>query len=160
MAITNSISQYGVTYSPKAKPIVDRVTVDYFGVDYPIVGRTKDSTGRPKYTKIFSRVSGNKLSRNNISQFIKTDKGNRVMRPTYGTNLKQYLFNNMDVTLFSIIAEELMEDFSKHMPEMLVSEISISEPKSNIDLQQMVISLTIQDTLSNFEALDVRVALL
>lgn len=145
MSLITSSVIYGTNLNDRGASIVTGKIEEIKGVKYPIVSVTQDQNGRPRKNKILSFDSGYSLSKSMLTQFLRTDKGQRVMRPNFGLNLKQYLFENMDVTLFSDISSELLKDIRNYFTNIYVKEISVFVPNKNMDYQSLNVRMVIED---------------
>ena len=75
----------------------------------------------------FSRESNVPLIKNNIKQLLQTERGERVMLPSYGVSLRRFLFQQLDEILFSEIREEVLYSLNRYVPGIEVSKIRVSE---------------------------------
>lgn len=57
----------------------------------------------------FKKSSGVTLVKENLRQLLLTKRGERVMLPNFGTDLRNYLFEPMDQALFSRIRSDILE---------------------------------------------------
>jgi len=74
--------------------MIDKLLIDYRGFNPPIFGGQQN---------ILSRQSGERLIKNDLLQLLLTSPGERVMRPDFGTIIKESLFEPIDsVTLRDI----------------------------------------------------------
>jgi hypothetical protein len=69
--------------------------------------------------------------RQDIRAFIFTNKGERIMRPDFGTNIKKYIFEPNDQIIRDKIIEEISEGINKFFP--YVKLISVNAFTSNND---------------------------
>jgi len=68
--------------------------------------------------------------RTNLQVLLSTKKGERVMRPDYGTNLMRLLFEQ-DNTVDGEIINEISESVSKWMPNVVINNINIDKDSDN-----------------------------
>lgn len=83
----------------------------YFGFNPPFVG------GQQKY---LSRQEDERLIKNDILQLLLTIPGERVMRPDFGVNLRNVVFEQLD----DITLDSLRDD--------IISAINLNEPRINL----------------------------
>lgn len=81
--------------------------------------------------------------KSNLSNFLKTKRGERRMMPEFGTRLYTVLFEQQDENINEIVKNLLREEISFWIPEVRVDEISIinTENSSNDDNYKLRISL-------------------
>jgi phage baseplate assembly protein W len=123
-----------------------------YGLAYPL----GSETGRG----YFSKKAGPSLIRNNLSQLLKTIKGERVMLPDYGTNLYYYLFEPLDKRTFTDIRDDILKAISNYMPEIAVLKLTVlpNEKVNYEGVQGLNITLIVQIKDSK-EILDVNVGI-
>lgn len=71
----------------------------------------------------FDKSSGYTLIRDQITQFVLTNKGERVMLPDFGTTLMNFVFEPFTSTLAATLAEELQSGMFKYVPNVKVNTI-------------------------------------
>jgi phage baseplate assembly protein W len=81
--------------------------------------------------------------KSNLSNFLKTRRGERRMMPEFGTRLYTVLFEQQDENINEIVKNLLREEISFWIPEVRVDKISIinTENSSNDDNYKLRISL-------------------
>lgn len=96
------------------------------GFKYP-VGKT--ITGG-----FFAKESGVALIRASLQQLLLTDKGERVMLPSFGTNLRAYLFDPITEETFERMQEEILLAISRYAPNVEVLRLRITQdPEINLE---------------------------
>ena len=71
----------------------------------------------------FDKSSGYTLIKDQITQFVLTNKGERVMLPDFGTTLMNFVFEPFTSTLAATLAKELQEGMIKYVPNVKVNAI-------------------------------------
>lgn len=103
--------------------------------------------------------------KSNLSNFLKTRRGERRMMPEFGTRLYTVLFEQKDENVNEIVKNLLREEISFWIPEVSVDKISIinTENSSNDDNYKLritveftVIQTRQKDTL-DFELENIRI---
>jgi phage baseplate assembly protein W len=103
--------------------------------------------------------------KSNLSNFLKTRRGERRMMPEFGTKLYTVLFEQRDENVNEIVKNLLREEIGYWIPEVRVDEISIintenSEDGDNyklrISLDFTVIQTNQKDTL-DFELENIKI---
>jgi phage baseplate assembly protein W len=74
----------------------------------------------------FTKASGYRLIRANIIQLLETGLGERLMLPSFGTNLKRMLFENINPLEVHEIREQIIEAYAKFMPKLEITNLTIS----------------------------------
>jgi len=104
--VASKLTDEGVISSPRTKRI---------GLQWP---STKSSA-----SPYFDKSSGYALIKDQITQFILTNKGERVMLPDFGTTLMNFVFEPFTSTLAATLAKELQEGMSKYVPNVRINTI-------------------------------------
>jgi len=87
------------------------------------------------------------LAKQNLKMLVLTVPGERIMYPTYGVGLKQYLFEQNNVVTYSDVAGRIREQVSIHLPYIRIDNIDFQTPESNPDLYPYTINLSIFFTI-------------
>jgi len=73
----------------------------------------------------------------NIKNLLLTAKGERVMQPDFGSNLRALLFEQADENIGERIEETILESISTWLPYISVEKIDIIEDTSNPNLMKV-----------------------
>lgn len=79
----------------------------------------KDSSGFPATTVDETSI------KDSLTQLVLTAKGERVMRPDLGTNIRKYIFDNTSEFLAQLINLELKTVIGKYEPRVIVTSIDL-----------------------------------
>tara|TARA_B100001123_G_C15300746_1_gene1020942 strand:+ start:837 stop:1277 length:441 start_codon:yes stop_codon:yes gene_type:complete len=117
--------------------VIDRSDNKFVGLKLPL----KKSDGIDGY------FESNKLTYDevkfNIINLIKTKKNERVFQPDLGLGLDRFLFENITDETKSMIEDEIKTAFTKWMPFVGITDISISTIDDNIsDKNKLFLKLT------------------
>ena len=97
----------------------------------------------------FSLESGPSLIKNNIKQLLQTERGERVMLPDFGTNLRRFLFQPVDQVTFDAIKEEVLSSISKYKKDVAVLGLRVEQDKygreTDLSSIRIVLSLGIKE---------------
>lgn len=95
----------------------------------------------------FKRKSGNDLIKENITRILLTNRGERVNKPTFGSNLRTYLFESSNV-LREDVEEDIRESISIWEPRVSIQdlEIAMKDPNS----AYIFLDLKNRETMQNF----------
>ena len=73
----------------------------------------------------------------NIKNLLLTAKGERVMQPDFGSDLRALLFEQADEDIEERIEETILESFSTWLPYISVEKIDIIEDKTTPNLMKV-----------------------
>jgi len=151
MAANNTVSVYG--------SIQDRYNIqqpksarqEVYGLHYPL--------GSSRNGGIFNKTSGINMIKGAVEQLLLTERGERIMLPNYGCNLKRYLFQPLDETTFNSIKREIQTSFRNYIVGARIAKISVfptgeSGPAGGNSLK-VILSLKLDK--SDLEIFDVEV---
>ena len=69
---------------------------------------------------------------NSINNIFNTKKGQKILNPTFGLDLEQYLFDNITKENGQIIGTTIYEDLSLYEPRIIVNDVSVvAKPDQN-----------------------------
>tara|TARA_R110000824_G_scaffold224611_1_gene412289 strand:+ start:1199 stop:1651 length:453 start_codon:yes stop_codon:yes gene_type:complete len=102
------------------KPFIeDRDTNIFVGLDLPI----RRGDGKEGYFASTSTTI--EAVKNNIKNLLKTDKGERLMQPNFGLNLKSYLFEQITNELILLIQNDIVDTFRVWLPFVDIKELKV-----------------------------------
>jgi len=90
-----------------------------YGINFPF----KDSFDG-KYFDLSNQTD--EELRSNLVHLLLTRKGTRYYLPDFGTRLYEYIFEPMDGPTFSEIDSEIRESVKEYLPNLLITNISIT----------------------------------
>lgn len=90
-----------------------------FGLSFPIGKNPKSNGG------YFGKSSDLELVKSSLRQLLSTFPGERVMLPNYGLDLRQYLFEPLDATLFGEIKDKIITSINKYLPQVEIIKLQI-----------------------------------
>jgi len=125
MAISSNTTRYGgVVPGPMQRPVTLQ-DPKIMGLNYPIPTDPKNG--------YFSKQSGLSLVRSNLSSLVRTNRGERFMRPDYGCNLRKFLMEPLDEVTFSLIKEEIVTAIRRYLTKVTIGKLQVFETRdSNI----------------------------
>ena len=85
--------------------------------------------------------------KNNIRNFIKTEKGERIMNPSLGVSLKKYLFDPIDEDKSISIKNEIINSFKQWLPTVEINDIIIDKQPAD-GLSGNTIKIKVKFTVS------------
>ena len=117
MAINQSTSLYGIQPSKPASFDIKSKGEKFFGFKFPF--------GELQEGLFLKKSSGLEVIRSNLQQLLLTRRGERVMRPNFGTNLKDYLMEPLDQALLSQIRREITESIYRYARNINLEKLQI-----------------------------------
>lgn len=100
-------------------------------------------------TAIPAAVTDAELVKQSLLQIVQTQRGERVMRPNFGCNLQQYVFENNDELLGQLLRTEIAAAVSKWEPRARLDDISFERNDTTlaVTLLYTVITTQTQDAI-------------
>ena len=100
-------------------------------IDYDVTSRTTSRKGIAfpvgfGVGGFFTKTSRMETILSGLKQLILTTKGERVMMPDFGTNLRNYVFEQFDSRLEVAIRKDILGAISKYEPRVNVSNLDIN----------------------------------
>jgi hypothetical protein len=117
MAANQTVSVYGkippryMIQAPKAH------RQEVYGLDFPL--------GSASGGGYFSKRSGIVMIKDAVKQLLLTEKGERIMLPNLGCNLRRYLFQPLDETTFESIKREIQYSFSNYIVGAKIAKLAV-----------------------------------
>ena len=91
-----------------------------------------------------------------VTQLILTNRGSRVMRPDYGTDVRSSVFEPLTSDLVSRIKAQITETIEKYEPRVIVKRLSV-EPNYERNQLNIKLFITSKDDLLNGELVEILV---
>lgn len=114
------------------------------GVEFPF---KKSSTALP------APVTDNDLIKQSLLQILLTGRTERVMRPEFGCNIQQFVFENNNELMEQLLRTEIASAIGKFEPRALLQDIQIVRSENEVVLT--VVYIVVQTR--TVEALQVNV---
>lgn len=89
-----------------------------FGIDFPFA-----DSNRGDYVKLTTNASNEVKA--NLVHLLLTRKGTRYFMPDFGTNLYQYIFENIDDVVMGNIENEIIDSCAKYLPAVKINKVTI-----------------------------------
>ncbi len=93
------------------------------GWKYPVTFRSSHGTAELSQYEQDIRESLNIL--------LSTERGERVMRPDYGTNIRDLLFEPLDVSTATLVGEEIKKAILLNEPRVFVDSVEATQESLN-----------------------------
>lgn len=68
-----------------------------------------------------------RIARQHLRTYLMTRPGERLMRPAYGTNIKNFLFDNLDPLQMSLLVQRVQEQVGADVRNVKLLSISAAE---------------------------------
>jgi|TARA_R110000822_G_scaffold261399_1_gene386014 phage baseplate assembly protein W len=81
----------------------------------------------------------------NLINLLLTNKGERVMKPTYGANLREFVFEASVTSTYEGLQERIQSEISQHFPQIRIAELIVTPNEDNYS-----INVNITYAISNF----------
>lgn len=117
MVLNSNVTSYGVQNPRSPNTLTKRNLNKSYGFKYPL-GNGTDG-------KFLKKSSDLDLIKGQLKQLLLTNRGERVMLPNFGTNLRQYLMEPLDQATLSQIKREIMESMRRYAPNVAVSKLQV-----------------------------------
>jgi phage baseplate assembly protein W len=92
--------------------------------------------------------------KSNIKSLLLTQKGERLMQPTFGSDLRRYLFEPISSNLDSFIEDSIMEAINTWMPYVTVESIIYDTSNNLKDMNRIDLELKYSLKYSNSQTLE------
>jgi len=95
----------------------------------------------PTFTKGYDSAELSQFEqdiRESLNILISTLVGERVMRPDYGTNVHNLIFENLDTNTRTLVADELKKAILLHEPRIFVDKITPTQEELNGTLEMQI----------------------
>lgn len=151
--MSNTVSFYGKKVAnPIKKDQIGTIDKKRYGLSFP--------TGSLNNKGFFAKISGTQLSKANLKQLVLTARGERVMLPNFGTNLRNYLFEQLDAQTVSNIKKEIMYSFAKYGQGLKLLKMQVL-PNDSVNYQgtQGITVRLFVEVENNDQIIDVEVSL-
>ena len=124
------------------------------GIGYPLAkSRSKKVFGDIKgISKVdyFSKTVDKDLIVGMLRQLFLTRRGERIMNPTFGLDLKEYVFSPLDLTTFEILRADMLSQLREFVPFLDVIRLNIFEANPTLADNGLVVKLTVKIRDINF----------
>ena len=143
---TTSTNIFGVT-SPEAISGRSKSHNKFLmGIGYPLAKvRSKKVLGDIKgviEVDYFSKTVDKDLILGMLRQLFLTKRGERIMNPNFGLDLKEYVFSPLDLTTFEILRADMMSQLREFVPFLEVIKLNIFEANPTLAENGLVVRLT------------------
>ena len=115
------------------------------GIDLPMI--KTGAAFKLNYTTIDQALA-------NAKNLLLTNKGERIMQPEFGCDLRSALFENIGDELSASIDNKIRSNFEFWLPYIFINKLDVTP---NLDYSTVNISLTISLTVNRFDTRSVQI---
>ena len=117
----------------------------YIGLKLPF---TRDRAGLFGQTETTLEQAGN-----NIKNLLLTTKGERVMQPEFGSDLRDLLFEQYTEDLTDRIKDTIEEAMSTWLPYIVISSVDVIEDKTNPNQTKVDLDFSLNYEPNRFDSI-------
>lgn len=117
MTLNTTTDIYGIRTPKTVSRLTKAAETKLYGFKFPFL-MLEDG----RFLKKSSNID---LLKGHLKQLLLTVKGQRVMLPNYGTNLRRYLMEPLDQATLSQIRREILESFSRYAPGIVLTKLQV-----------------------------------
>jgi len=117
MAANTTTNLYGTVQERYNIQPVKSQRKSIYGLHFPL--------GSSKTGGIFSRSSGIQMIKQSVEQLLLTERGERIMLPNFGCNIRRYLFQPLDEDTFNRIREEIETSFERYIVGARIDKLQV-----------------------------------
>jgi phage baseplate assembly protein W len=119
MTVSDDIKVYGKVAPRPVSQTVDAKDAELAGLRYPI-----PKTPERGY---FSKAVNASLVNSGLRDIIRTERGERFMRPDYGCNVSNFLFEPLDEGTFLAIKDEVTTSIRKYLKKVSIGKLQVTK---------------------------------
>jgi len=98
-----------------------------------------------------------KAVKNNVKSLLLTQKGERLMQPNLGLNLRKYLFEQLTPDTIIQIENDIVDSFAFWLPFVDLKGLEVSESKSNQNGIDISVTFNIKKDPRTMESVQVSI---
>ena len=106
----------------KSNVVIDRDKRVSIGIDMPFRLTANTASGSGYFASTFTTIEAVK---NNIRLLLDTEKGERLMQPNLGMNLKRFLFDNITQDTTAEVQADITDTISRFLPFVTITTMDI-----------------------------------
>ena len=125
-----------------------------YGLNFPL-GENKTTGG------FFQKKSGVALIKDAVTQLLQTERGERILLPKFGCNLRKFIFQPLDEDTFEAIREEIVFSFAEYILGARIKKLSVV-PYGNAGLtggNSLLVRLILEMIEADLTVFDVEVVI-
>ncbi len=89
-----------------------------------------------------AEATDNDLIKQSLIQIVLTQKGERIMRPDFGSKAMSYVFENNNDMLAEIIRTDIATAIAKYEPRVILKRVAVTREEETVvvDIQYVVLA--------------------
>ena len=123
----------------------------FIGLDLPI----HKSSGPEGYFASTSTTI--EAVKNNIRNLLNTERGERLMQPQFGINLKKFLFEPMSEESIVSIQDEILDTFQIWLPFVEIRDIQVNSSKVGLNSLNLNIVFNIKQDPNTLDSVQIQI---
>ena len=143
-----------IRVSLKSTDIKDEIQKNFLGLKLPL----ELSEGSEGYFE--STLLTLDAAKENIKNLLYTNRGERLMYPKFGSNLRSFLFDQIDEDIEMVIEEDIVSTIEKWLPYVNISDIEVQTEFSNVSLTNTIkikLMVAIKSNPNMFDSLELTI---
>ena len=117
MAANQEVIVYGSISPRYNKQSITSQKQEVYGLSFPL-GSASDGS-------FFTKKSGINMIKEAVTQLLLTERGERIMLPNFGCNLRKYLFQPLDEGTFEGIKREIQYSFKNYIVGANIAKLAV-----------------------------------
>tara|TARA_R110000796_G_scaffold247100_1_gene372335 strand:+ start:329 stop:793 length:465 start_codon:yes stop_codon:yes gene_type:complete len=109
--VIGSVPPRYISQAPKAQ------RQEVYGLGFPLGSKIQGG--------FLAKRSGITLIKNAVQQLLRTERGERLMLPNFGCNLRKFLFQPLDEFLFESIKREIQQSFDRYIVGAKIVKLAV-----------------------------------
>jgi len=101
---------------------------------------------------IFTSNEGIKSIRDGLIQLLLTSRGERVMRPSFGTHIRRQVFDPNDALAEGALKAQITEAIATYEPRVVIKELEVSRNENQLKIR---LRLSLKDELLRDEVVEI-----
>jgi len=135
-------------YGDFAFKTTDDITNSILGTAYPV--RTTNTGG------YFSNAQDLQALRSGLIQLILTRRGERVMMPDFGTDIRESVFSPLDISTADTLTMQISSAISKYENRIIVRRLEVVPNESSHTLS-IAVTFSVKSNILGSESLNINV---
>lgn len=105
----------------------------YFGFNAPFLQRNSGLAAG--FVNVLPRQVDDRLIKNDLLQLLLTSPGERMMRPTFGSAIRRYLFEPMTDNSLALLRDNIQEVVSQYERRVTLTEVTTEVSGNTLNIK-------------------------
>ena len=79
--------------------------------------------------------------KNNLINYFLTNQGDRYSNPTFGGNLRQYIFEQIQRNTFTSIEDDIQTKVNTYFPSISIQSVEITQQQTSTDYNTIIVTI-------------------